>query len=151
MLVMYLNLQVYLVVFCLYRLCVYSLILCTSGFLQFSISGMFMSVLCSVMISFMYVVMFMSVLCSVMISFLYVVMFISVLCSVMISISYFSILLMFFKCILICKFTCLFFCLHQLCVHSLILCTSVFFVFFNFINVHWFSVKIKLSDWVERK
>ena len=48
----------------------------------------------------------------------------------------FSILVMFFKCILICECICCF-CLHLLCVYSLILCTSDFFVFFNFSNVLW--------------
>ena len=100
---------------------------------------------------FSILVMFMSVLCSVMVSFLYVVMFISVLCSAMISILYFSILVMFFKCILICECTCLFSCLHHLCVYSLILCTSGFFLFSNFSNVYWFLVKIKVSDGLERK
>ena len=40
-LVMYLNLRVYLVVFCLYRLSISSLILCASGYLYFSILVMF--------------------------------------------------------------------------------------------------------------
>ena len=79
------------------------------------------------------------------------VMLMSVLCSIMISFLYFSILVMFFKCILICECTCLFSCLHHLCVYSLILCTSGFFLFSNFSNVYWFLVKIKVSDGLERK
>ena len=58
---------------------------------------------------------------------------------------YFSILVMFFKCswcVLICECT-----LFVLVVDVLF---SFFIVFVNFSNIHWFSVKIKVSDWVER-
>ena len=98
----------------------------------------------------------------------------------MFSFLYLPILLMLFKCILLCECICLLLSLLVVCLFFdtiifnfsnvlqvylnlrvylfvFVFVVKVLFIFFFFLivfvsfsNVHWFSVKVKVSDWVER-